>query len=69
MFQIINRNYIKKFLVAVKLFNKLEVEGEHIYLYLYTYVSPKLTTSIVGLFYVRLLVFLKLRASFRKVIQ
>ena len=32
-------------------------------------VSPKLTTSIVGLFYVRLLVFLKLRASFRKVIQ
>ena len=37
MFQIINRNYIKKFLVAVKLFNKLEVEGEHIYLYLYMY--------------------------------
>ena len=33
------------------------------------FVSPKLTTSIVGLFYVRLLVFLKLRASFRKVIQ
>ena len=32
-------------------------------------VSPRLTTSIVGLFYVRLLVFLKLRASFRKVIQ
>lgn len=33
------------------------------------FVSPNLTTSIVGLFYVRLLVFLKLRASFRKVIQ